>query len=178
MTYHNVSFFRYGDKAPKTLLGRVVAVIWIMIGLVVFGLLSGCFATVFMVSSVADGNYQLYGAQVRTVVVKLAKGKRQRAYKYVIGAEITFSLSSSKSTFSQPFKEKCISELVRISSMIIRQLPTLWSSGDNSGGKTGEGKETESLILAAYNRSRDYLFHSQVQKVHSPNVLKKNVKVS
>ena len=41
---------------------------------------------------------------------------------------LTLSLPSLKSTFSQPFKEKCISEVVRISSVIIFHLSKLWKS--------------------------------------------------
>ena len=39
---------------------------------------------------------------------------------------VTFALPSSKSTFSQPFREKCISEVVRIGSIIMFPLSKLW----------------------------------------------------
>ena len=38
---------------------------------------------------------------------------------------LTLSLPSSKSTFSQPFKEKCISDVVRMGSIIIFRLSKL-----------------------------------------------------
>ena len=40
----------------------------------------------------------------------------------------TLSLPSSKSTFSQPFKEKCTSEVIRIGSIIIFHLSKLWKA--------------------------------------------------
>ena len=40
----------------------------------------------------------------------------------------TLPLPSSKSTFSQPFKDNCISELVRIGSIIIFCLSKLWEA--------------------------------------------------
>ena len=40
-------------------------------------------------------------------------------------AATTFSLPSSKSTFSQPFREKCINEVVRIGSVVIFHLNKL-----------------------------------------------------
>ena len=41
---------------------------------------------------------------------------------------ITLSLPSSKSTFSQPVKDKCISEVVRIGSIIVFHLSKLWKA--------------------------------------------------
>ena len=41
---------------------------------------------------------------------------------------LTLPLPSSKSTFSQPFQEKCISEVVRICSIIIFHLSKLWKA--------------------------------------------------
>ena len=41
---------------------------------------------------------------------------------------VTLSLPSSKRTFSQPFKEKCISEVMRIGSIIIFHLSKLWKA--------------------------------------------------
>ena len=41
---------------------------------------------------------------------------------------LTLSLLSSNSTFSQPFKEKCISEVVRIGSVIIFHPIKLWKA--------------------------------------------------
>ena len=41
-------------------------------------------------------------------------------------AGLALSLRSSKSTFSKPFKEKCISEVVRIGIIIIFHLSKLW----------------------------------------------------
>ena len=40
----------------------------------------------------------------------------------LICTKLTLSLLSSKSTFSQPFKEKCVSEVARICSIIIFHL--------------------------------------------------------
>ena len=48
---------------------------------------------------------------------------------YVLSRKnLSLSLPSSKSTFSQPFKEKCISEVVRIGSIIIFHLSKLWNA--------------------------------------------------
>ena len=41
---------------------------------------------------------------------------------------MTLSLPSSKCTFSQPFSQPCISEVVRISSLIIFHLSKLWQA--------------------------------------------------
>lgn len=35
------SHLGYGDKAPKTLFGRVFAVLWVLIGITIFALLTG-----------------------------------------------------------------------------------------------------------------------------------------
>ena len=43
-------------------------------------------------------------------------------------APLTLSLPSSRSTFSQPFQEKCISEVVRIGVIIICHLSKLWKN--------------------------------------------------
>ena len=55
----------------------------------------------------------------------------------------TFSLPSLKSTFSQPFKDKCISDVVRIGSVIIFHLSKVWKAKffmlcDVSGEAAGE----------------------------------------
>ena len=47
----------------------------------------------------------------------LAKGAVQNGT--LVATFLTVSLPRSKSTFSQPFKEKCINEVVRIGSIII-----------------------------------------------------------
>ena len=49
-----------------------------------------------------------------------------RAWPDTVTNTLTLSLLSSKSTFSQPFKEKCVSEVVRICSIIIFHLSKLW----------------------------------------------------
>ena len=46
----------------------------------------------------------------------------------VYAACLTLSLPSSRSTFSQPFQEKCISEVVRIGVIIICHLSKLWKN--------------------------------------------------
>ena len=49
--------------------------------------------------------------------------------RLVLGCHyLTLSLPSSKSTFSQPLKEKCISEVVRIGSITIFRLSELWKA--------------------------------------------------
>ena len=46
----------------------------------------------------------------------------------IILLALTLSLLSSKSTFSKPFKRKCISEVARIVSIIIFHLSKLWKA--------------------------------------------------
>ena len=41
---------------------------------------------------------------------------------------LTLSLPNSKSKFSKPFKEKCLSEVVRIGSIIVFHLSNLWNA--------------------------------------------------
>ena len=50
------------------------------------------------------------------------------AVSFLHNSYLTLPLPSSKSTFSQRFKKKCISEVVRIGSMIIFHLSKLWKA--------------------------------------------------
>ena len=58
-------------------------------------------------------------AHSHTVLYRLKRGS---------GTPLTLSLLSWKSTFSQPFKEKCISEVATIGSVIIFHLNKLWKA--------------------------------------------------
>ena len=54
---------RYGDRAPISVLGRVLAIVVILTGLVLFGLVNGVLAT--SITSVAlETDYKIYGAKV------------------------------------------------------------------------------------------------------------------
>ena len=54
---------RYGDRAPISVLGRVLAIVVILTGLVLFGLVNGVLAT--SITSIAlETDYKIYGAKV------------------------------------------------------------------------------------------------------------------
>lgn len=57
---------RYGDKTARTVPGRIFAVIWVLMGLVIGGLLIGSIASAFTssTSSPEDQVKMLYGANV------------------------------------------------------------------------------------------------------------------
>ena len=55
-------------------------------------------------------------------------GKEQHRWKNILKAILTLPLPSSKSTFSQPFKEKCTSDVVRIGSIITFHQSKLWKA--------------------------------------------------
>lgn len=59
---------RYGDIAPLTKTGRLVSVAWILIGLVVFGLLSSTICSTLVVVTIVGGKeYKLFGAEVNEI---------------------------------------------------------------------------------------------------------------
>ena len=94
------------------------------------------------------------------------------------GFFLTLSLPSSKSTFSQPFKEKFISKIVRIGSMIIFHLSKQWKATffilcDVIFLVKLQGKFESITLESKRVKARD--LNSQVQKVCSPNLLKRNV---
>lgn len=61
-------FGRYGDIAPLTKTGRLVSVAWILIGLVVFGLLSSTICSTLVVVTIVGGKeYKLFGAEVNEI---------------------------------------------------------------------------------------------------------------
>lgn len=54
---------RYGDRAPITIIGRFLAIVVILCGLVIFGIVNGYMAT--SITSVAlETDYKIYGAKV------------------------------------------------------------------------------------------------------------------
>ena len=53
----------YGDRSPRTKLGRVFAIVWTLMGLVVTGIMIGDLASSLTVS-VADVEKIIYGAKV------------------------------------------------------------------------------------------------------------------
>ena len=66
---------------------------------------------------------------LRASIVFMRSCRSQSVFaKIYIHIMSTLPLSSSKSTFSQPFEEKCISEVVRIDSIIIFHLSKLWKA--------------------------------------------------
>ena len=52
----------------------------------------------------------------------------QWSFACVVVPSLTLSLLSSKRTFSQPFREKCVSNVVSIGSIIIFHLSKLWKA--------------------------------------------------
>ena len=55
---------RYGDRAPISFMGRILAIVVILTGLVLFSLVNGILAT--SITSVAlETDYRIYGAKVR-----------------------------------------------------------------------------------------------------------------
>lgn len=56
-------FTRYGDKVPAANHSKAFAVIWVLIGLVVYGILSGSITTAFT-TIIYQSSTKLYGAKV------------------------------------------------------------------------------------------------------------------
>ena len=63
---------RYGDKTARTLPGRIFAVVWVLMGLVIGSLLIGSIATAFTSTSSPpkDSVKMLYGANVSTDIIR------------------------------------------------------------------------------------------------------------
>lgn len=55
---------RYGDKVPLAKVSKVFAILWILMGLVVMGILSGVLTSAITVF-VFEADISLYGAKVR-----------------------------------------------------------------------------------------------------------------
>ena len=56
--------FRYGDRSPVTIPGRIFAIIWVLMGLVIISIVTGGIVT--SISSVlVIQEDKLYGAQVK-----------------------------------------------------------------------------------------------------------------
>ena len=72
--FNSLRFSRYGDKTARTLPGRVFAVIWVLIGLVISSLLIGSIATAFTstTSPPEDSVKMLYGAKVTLFICPFA----------------------------------------------------------------------------------------------------------
>ena len=64
-SYYKESFYccSYGDIAPKSFSGRVVAVVWIIIGLVLSSIFVSTLTTAIIVASVNE-DVKLYGTKV------------------------------------------------------------------------------------------------------------------
>ena len=56
-------FNRYGDKVPKAYVSKAFAIIWILIGLVIMGILSGALTSA-VTSFVFETDIMLYGTKV------------------------------------------------------------------------------------------------------------------
>ena len=61
-----ISSFSYGDKTARTFIGRVFAVIWILVGLVICSMLIGAIGSAFTSITVVSPPVatMLYGARV------------------------------------------------------------------------------------------------------------------
>ncbi len=97
-------FHRYGDIAPKTILGRIFAVIWTLVGIVVTALIVGSLANALASTSVTP---------VTTTVVVNTKGK-------VISKQLSFLyklwLNSRKGRYRKKKKELRGLQLLNLSS--------------------------------------------------------------
>ena len=54
---------RYGDLTPKGIAARLHAIVWILVGIVNFGILTGALTTALTSASVYDDT-RIYGVQV------------------------------------------------------------------------------------------------------------------
>ena len=55
--------FRYGDIAPRSVPGRIIAIVWTIVGLVVWGITSGAL-TSSITTKTLPTNFKLYGTKV------------------------------------------------------------------------------------------------------------------
>ena len=76
--------------------------------------------------NLAAGNH---ARRFREVLQKMQTEKFEKTRRHTVFADASLPLSllSSKGTFSQPFKEKCISDVTRICTIIIFHLSKLWT---------------------------------------------------
>jgi hypothetical protein len=56
--------FRYGDRSPVTIPGRLFAIVWVLMGLVIISIVTGGIVT-SITSILVVQEDKLYGAQVR-----------------------------------------------------------------------------------------------------------------
>ena len=58
--------YRYGDRFPITIAGRLLSVAWVLVGLVITGIMIGSFSAVFSILTVVQ-DVPLYGTDVSTL---------------------------------------------------------------------------------------------------------------
>ena len=58
------STFRYGDRSPVTIPGRIFAIIWVLMGLVIISIVTGGIVT-SITSVLVVQEDKIYGAQVK-----------------------------------------------------------------------------------------------------------------
>ena len=60
------SYYRYGDKVPSSDRSKAFAVVWVLMGLVIFGIFSGAICTAFT-TVIYQSSTRLYGSEVSIV---------------------------------------------------------------------------------------------------------------
>ena len=91
---------RYGDLTPKGIGARLFTVVWILVGLVNFSILTGALTTALTTITVYD-NTLIYGVQVSALLFSLCLESRHllllcSSYKYakhVVTLTISISLA-------------------------------------------------------------------------------------
>ena len=59
-------YCRYGDKVPSANVSKLFAIVWILIGLVIMGILSGALTSAITMFVIKDA-ITLYGAKVQII---------------------------------------------------------------------------------------------------------------
>jgi hypothetical protein len=63
---HLHTIFRYGDRTPVTILGRLFGIVWTLVGLVLLSIMIGTLSN-SLITITMDTKVMLYGAKVRLV---------------------------------------------------------------------------------------------------------------
>ena len=81
--------FRYGDKAPRSLIARCIALVWILIGIVVFSLFTASLTTI-LASASENEAVEITGKKVILSYTFLKKAKEFHRRSSVRKGALTF----------------------------------------------------------------------------------------
>ena len=77
MPYLLIFVDRYGDRAPKSIIGRILGIMWTLTGLVIVSILIGAI-TSSLTSVTVERDVMLYGTEVNPYENNISKKKMNR----------------------------------------------------------------------------------------------------